>query len=123
MSPPHDWSALPPELLVKIAQHLELSQVCSFSLVCQSWYLAICDNNLFWRHATIKRYRTHKIPVHVLSDPQIDWKSELFRLTNKCPSVNTQTLTGHTDEVLFVSFAHKYGDFVSCSKVFIDDHN
>ncbi|TRY79891.1 hypothetical protein TCAL_07084 [Tigriopus californicus] len=116
MASPHDWAVLPPELLVNIARKLELSQMCCFSLVCRSWYLAINDNNVFWRQMLCQVFKTSQIPVHAFSEPKPDWKAELFRLTNKVPSVNTQTLTAHKDEVLFVSFSHNYGDFVSCSK-------
>eukprot|EP00095_Tigriopus_kingsejongensis_P008161 maker-scaffold735_size104922-snap-gene-0.32 protein:Tk08161 transcript:maker-scaffold735_size104922-snap-gene-0.32-mRNA-1 annotation:"f-box and wd domain" len=113
---PHDWATLPPELVVKIARHLDLVHVPQFVSVCRAWHAAVIDHNLFWRTMLQSAYPQECIPGDCRHATDVNWQTELIRLRTQVPSVHVQTLSRHTDEVVFVTFAHEYADFVSCSK-------
>ena len=107
-------SALPGELLLHIFSHLsDPADVCSASRVCWAWW-SLCQEDSLWRRLTLARLNisTEKVWRPVRSS----WVLEHRRLTDEIPSVCSQTLTAHSDEVLHVSFSHGGTEVITCSK-------
>ena len=89
----------------------------------RSWY-EYSKDNLLWKHLLRKDFNMttgHSEKV-TAAETEVDWKSEYVRLTDTVPNTKVQTLAGHTDEVLHVTFSHDGKDIVSCSKVIKWEH-
>ena len=119
----NEWSILSDPLLVMIFKKLEVKDVVSCSNVCINWN-SICQDNLLWKYLFRRDYGKQKRKTHnrkkrdfTLKPGAASWKEEYIRLKESFPCVPTQTLKGHTDEVLHVAFSHDGSEIASCSKV------
>ena len=110
---PMSWDSIPELLLLNIFNRLSRVDVYHCSLSCKHWYRVSCDNGL-WKRLFHRDFKIRKtVPIR---DENSTWKEEYIRLIEDIPTVLSQTLTAHTDEVLYVTFCHDGSEFVSCSK-------
>ena len=80
-----------------------------------SWHASSKDN-LLWKHLFRRDFKGSRHSAS-FEERCVNWKAEYVRLTDTVPNTKIQTLTGHVDEVLHVTFSHDGKDIVSCSKV------
>ncbi|CAG2118281.1 unnamed protein product [Medioppia subpectinata] len=92
------WSSLPEPLLLEIFKNLTTNEMANVCLVCHQWSRVGCDD-LLWKHLFYKRFDT--------IDRSVD---------RPIGSFESETLEGHDNQVLHVSFAHNGRLFSSCSK-------
>ena len=110
------WIDLPEPILHQIFGYLNKTDIYNASLSCKHWYFASCDNVLWKRlfHRDLKISQTMTI-----RDENSTWKEEYRNLTDEIPTILSQDLNEHKDEVLHVTFSNDGLEFASCSK----DHN
>ena len=107
-------SALPGELLLHIFRHLsDAADLSRASQVCWAWW-SLCQEDGLWRRLTLARFNISR--GKVTRPVRSNWLLEHRRLTDEVPSVCSQTLIAHTDEVLHVSFSHSGTEVITCSK-------
>lgn len=93
---------------------LDLCCICpQAGLVCRGWNRVAFDEllwkDLFYRHWGISRSIQMAPGKH-------SWIQEYRRLLYHTPSVESEILKQHADQVLHVSFAHNGKMFATCSK-------
>ncbi|WAR30958.1 FBXW5-like protein [Mya arenaria] len=96
------WKSLPEHILLQIFSYLTAQDLAQAGLVCKVWLRVAFDEllwkDLFYRHWGVSR--------------SIEYK----RLLYHTPSVESEVLKQHTDQVLHVSFSHNGKMFATCSK-------
>lgn len=113
-----DWEFIPEPVLLAVLRLLDVQSVIVCSRVCKRWN-GIAADNLLWKFVLRRDFkiRANKLDI---SNPEVIntcFKSEYRRLIETPPSVNVQTLSEHTDEVLHVTFSHDGQQVSTCSKV------
>ncbi|XP_053381354.1 uncharacterized protein LOC123524702 isoform X2 [Mercenaria mercenaria] len=107
------WRTLPDHILLHIFSFLEASTLAKAGLVCKAWLRVGFDEllwkDLFYRHWGISR----SIPM---APGKYSWIQEYKRLLYHTPSVESEVLKQHADQVLHVSFSHNGKMFATCSK-------
>lgn len=107
------WTCLPDNLLLNIFEYLSLRNVLDASQVCYQWHRIAFDEflwrDLFYRHFKINR-------AICMAPGMVSWQQEFKRLWYHSPSVESEVLREHRDQVLHVSFAHNGQFFATTSK-------
>jgi len=106
------WSLLPEPLLYTVFSLLPTKQVVVAGQVCRRWG-GVAGDSLLWRRLLARDYR---LQVSRLGGPGRCWKEEYRKLADDTPSVLSEQLTTHSDEVLHVTFSNSGKFFVTCSK-------
>ena len=97
------WDALPDSLLLEVLLFLSPKDLLVTSAVCVRWYITSRDE-ILWKQLFARTFndgRKAEIPEFSVS-----WFDEFRRLYSETPLVETQILTEHDDEVLYVAFSH-----------------
>ncbi|ESO88154.1 hypothetical protein LOTGIDRAFT_126606 [Lottia gigantea] len=103
----------PDSILLHIFSFLNGPDLCSSAQVCKRWRNVAYDDSLY-RNLLKSLY---KIDVkNGLANDKESWRSEYKRLFYHCPTVWSEELLEHTDEVLHVSFSHNGLFFSTTSK-------
>ncbi|XP_023329717.1 F-box/WD repeat-containing protein 5 [Eurytemora carolleeae] len=108
------WKTIPEPLLIRVLGFLTVPDIANASAVCHRWCEIALDNAL-WRGILRRRFRLRN-PGLCLRVPGSTWREEYKRMRDNSPSVCSQELSNHTDEVLHVSFSNSGEQFVTCSK-------
>ncbi|KAK3576061.1 hypothetical protein CHS0354_018330 [Potamilus streckersoni] len=107
------WTSLSEEILMKLFHYLPASSLLKVAQVCKTYNRMAFDESLwkdlFYRHWKINRMRP-------MCPRKVSWVQEYKRLYYHTPSVESEVLRSHTNEVLHVSFAHNGKMFATCSK-------
>lgn len=107
------WKTLPDHILLHIFSFLGASALAKAGLICKGWLRVAFDEllwkDLFYRHWGISR----SIPM---APGKYSWVQEYKRLLYHTPSVESEVLKQHADQVLHVSFSHNGKMFATCSK-------
>ena len=122
-----EWSQLPELLLLNIFRYLNVKEVQVCSTVCTRWY-AISQDSLIWKRLLFAKYfygeyETLSLPfvrdlpdvLPKLRDGSDHWKDEYIRLIGHSPSRISDTLKGHKETVLHITFSHDGSEISSCS--------
>lgn len=111
------WLDIPDSLLLHILSFLPPKDVLTASRVCTKWHRTAMDEML-WKElftnffgATDSSNKCFKLASFSSS-----WLQEFRRLYSETPSIETQILDNHNDEVLHVTFSHNGKLFASSSK-------
>ncbi|KAH3708749.1 uncharacterized protein LOC127858078 [Dreissena polymorpha] len=107
------WQSLPDHVLLQIFSYLTASDLAKTGLVCKGWLRVAFDEllwkDLFYRHWGISR-------SIAMAPGKYSWIQEYKRLLYHTPSVESEVLKQHADQVLHVSFSHNGKMFATCSK-------
>ena len=107
------WDFVPEPLLFSILKILSHKDVVRAGFVCKRWHTVATDN-LLWKKIFCRDF---KISLKTKLRPGANfWKCEYKRLVDNTPTVLSEELRGHQDEVLHVSFSNSGNHFVTCSK-------
>ncbi|XP_060603612.1 uncharacterized protein LOC132756525 isoform X2 [Ruditapes philippinarum] len=107
------WRTLPDHILLHIFSFLEASTLAKAGLVCKAW-LRVGFDELLWKDLF---YRHWGISRSIMMAPgKYSWIQEYKRLLYHTPSVESEVLKQHADQVLHVSFSHNGKMFATCSK-------
>ena len=114
-----EWPLIPEAALLHILKYLDYRDITRCGLCCKRWY-AISQDNLLWKQVLVKDFKLKRSSYLKSSENCEDgfaWKEEYIRLKDTPPSITTQVLRGHVDEVLHAAFSHDGRQLASCSKV------
>ncbi|KAL4219185.1 F-box/WD repeat-containing protein 5 [Mactra antiquata] len=107
------WRTLPDHFLLHIFSYLDASSLAKVGLVCKGW-LRVAFDELLWKDLFYRHWRiSRKIPM---APGKYSWIQEYKRLLYHTPSVESEVLKQHADQVLHVSFSHNGKMFATCSK-------
>lgn len=107
------WRNLVDHVLLHIFSFLQADSLVKAGLVCKTW-LQVAFDELLWKDLF---YRHYGIPRSIPMAPnKYSWIQEYKRLLYHTPSVESEVLKQHTDQVLHVSFSHNGKMFATCSK-------
>ncbi|GAB1600846.1 F-box/WD WD repeat-containing 5 [Argonauta hians] len=119
MDPPQDgesipnWNLLPEHLLLHIFCYLSAQSVLNCSLMCTKW-LRIAYDELLWKKLFYTEWNISRDVT--ISPGKKSWMEEYKRLSYHTPSIESEVLKQHSDQVLHVSFSHDGSMFSTCSK-------
>lgn len=108
-----DWNLLPEHLLLRIFCYLSAQSVLNCSLMCSKWHRITYDE-LLWKKLFYHDYNID--PSIPMSPGKKSWMEEYKRLSYHTPSVESEVLYEHKDQVLHVSFSRNGDMFATCSK-------
>ncbi|XP_013405822.1 F-box/WD repeat-containing protein 5 [Lingula anatina] len=107
------WKRIPHGVLLHIFSYLPGLDIIQAGLVCKDWY-KISQDEFLWREIVCCKWNVKGSPS--LPEGIPSWKDEYRRLFYHVPDILSEELTQHTDEVLYVSFAHCGKFFATSSK-------
>jgi len=108
------WENIPEPILLRVLSFLAPEEICRAGCVCARWF-EISEDNILWRGLIRRRFRIRMRKLKI-RDSCLSWKNEYRRMVDLTPSVCSQELKVHTDEVLHVAFSNSGENFVTCSK-------
>ena len=104
---------LPDNILLDIFKLLPIPSLIQAAYSCRNWYRVAMDN-LLWKDLLYRRWR---IPRSVPMKPgKRSWYEECRRLMYLTPTIESQVIREHKDQVLHVSFSHNGKYFATSSK-------
>ncbi|XP_045216701.2 F-box/WD repeat-containing protein 5-like isoform X2 [Mercenaria mercenaria] len=109
---PSIWQDIPDSILLHIFSFLDVPNLGHVAQSCKTWNRVSLDESL-WKdllHSEIH------VTCGQLAQRKRSWREEVKRVKYHVPTVLTETLTEHTDEVLHVSFSHNGKLFSTTSK-------
>lgn len=108
-----NWWRVPEPVLIKVFLQLRVQEVLKCSLVCKRWQ-EIATTEYLWHKLFLRDF---DVQSDVAIKPGAEsWRQEYARISSDIPSVNTEILYGHTNQVLHVSFSNNGKWFATCSK-------
>ncbi|XP_029635663.1 F-box/WD repeat-containing protein 5 [Octopus sinensis] len=108
-----NWDLLPEHLLLHIFCYLSAQSVLNCSQMCTKW-LRIAYDELLWKKLFYAEWNINRDVA--MSPGKKSWMEEYKRLLYHTPSVESEVLKQHNDQVLHVSFSHDGSMFSTCSK-------
>ncbi|KAL4227259.1 F-box/WD repeat-containing protein 5 [Mactra antiquata] len=106
------WQDIPDSILLHVFSFLEVPDLGHVAQTCKTWHRVSLDESL-WKVLLHSKLDVNNVP---LADGKVTWYEEVKRVYHHVPTLLTEILTEHTDEVLHVSFSHNGQLFSTTSK-------
>ena len=109
------WAQAPDDILLKIFSFLPTKDLLNVTQCCDKWY-RVANDDLLWKQkvlAILPKQNCYNIPAFY---DHMTWKQIFEYLYYHTPTVESEVLSEHEDEVWHVNFSRDGSMFATASK-------